>query len=159
MDKPPVEKPPVEKPPVDKPPVEKPVLGKTYTVGNYRYKVTSISKAQVSVTGIVKKTAKSIVVKDTVKIKGQNFKITAIGNNAFKKCKAKTASIGKNVTSIGKTAFYSCKALTSVMIKAKYLKKIDKQAFANCGKLKKVTIKSMYLKSVGKNAFTGVHKK
>ena len=159
VDKPPVEKPPVEKPPVDKPPVEKPVLGKTYTVGNYRYKVTSISKAQVSVTGIVKKTAKSIVVKDTVKIKGQNFKITAIGNNAFKKCKAKTASIGKNVTSIGKTAFYSCKALTSVMIKAKYLKKIDKQAFANCGKLKKVTIKSMYLKSVGKNAFTGVHKK
>ena len=84
----------------------------------------------------VRKKLKKIVVNSSVKIGGKNFKVTAIGNNAFKNCgKAGSAEIKANVTNIGSKAFYNCK------------------------KLKKLTIKSTKLKKVGKNAFQKIHSK
>ena len=53
---------------------------KTYTVGNYKYKITNAKtngKGTVTVTGGKKKTLKSVKIGSTVKIGGKNFKITS----------------------------------------------------------------------------------
>lgn len=70
--------------------------------------------------------------------KGKAFKITAIGNNAFRGYKKlKTVTIGKNV------------------------KRIETRAFYNCKKLKKIIIKTGQLqtKHVGIKAFKGIYSK
>lgn len=111
---------------------------KTYTVGNYRYKVTNATKGkgQVTVTGARKSTLTSVTIKDTVKIGGVSFKITAIGSNAFaNQKKLKSVTIGSNVKKIGSKAFYKDSSL------------------------KKITIKSTQLTSVGSNAIKNINKK
>lgn len=114
-----------------------------YTVGKYKYKITSAKTngtGTVAVTGVkssaFKKNLKTINVSSTVNIGGKKFKVTEIGNNAFSGCsKVTSTTIGANVTKIGSKTFY------------------------NCRKLKKITIKSTKLKSVGKNAIKGIYKK
>ncbi|WP_027292191.1 glycosyl hydrolase family 28 protein [Robinsoniella sp. KNHs210] len=110
--------------------------GRTYTVGNYKYKVLSAStkSGTVSLTKPVKNTLKTVKVPDTVKIGNYRYKVTEIGKSAFKRNnKLKTVTIGKNVKKIGTAAFYNDKAL------------------------KKITIYSKVIKSVGKNALKGIH--
>ena len=115
----------------------------SYTVGNYKYKITNANtkgKGTVTLTGVKSKSTKSklkkITVAASVKIGGKNFAVTAIGSSAFKDCKkAASATIGSKVKTIGSKAFYNCK------------------------NLKKITIKSSVLKKVGKNAFKGISKK
>lgn len=108
-----------------------------YTVGNYRYAITDArtnGKGTVSLTGVksnsTRKKLKKIVVNSSVKIGGKNFKVTAIGNNAFQNCsKAGSAEIKENVTNIGSKAFYNCKKLKKLTIKSTKLKKVGKNAF------------------------------
>ena len=74
--------------------------GKTFTSGNYKYKVKTVSKkvGTVILTGVVKKKFKKATVKAAIKYKGYTLKIVGIGKKAFKKCKKlKTLTIGKNV--------------------------------------------------------------
>lgn len=106
--------------------------GRTYTVGGNIYQATSAGAVTVK-TVASKKTVK---IPATVTINGVKAKVTAIGNNAFKKAKKKLTkvTIGANVTTIGK------------------------KAFAGCRKLKKVTVKSKKLTKVGKKAFQGINK-
>lgn len=115
----------------------------SYTVGNYKYKITKAKtngKGTVSLTAVkskaVRKKLKKITVASKVKIGGKYFQVTAIGKNAFQSCaKVTKAEIKANVTSIGSKAFYNCK------------------------KLKKLTIRSKKLKKVGKNALQKIHAK
>lgn len=138
---------------------QKAEVGKIYTVGNYKYKVTSVKTPKVTVTGVKKKTLNSITVKDTVKIKGTTFKVTKIGASAFKNCKKATkATIGKNVKVIGEKAFYNCSKLTKVTIKSTALTEIKSKVFYKCGKLRTIIIKSTKLKTVGIQAFKGIYK-
>ncbi|WP_044294266.1 LamG-like jellyroll fold domain-containing protein [Robinsoniella peoriensis] len=110
--------------------------GRTYTVGNYKYKVLSAStkSGTVSLTKPVKITLKTVKVPDSVKIGNYRYKVTEIGKSAFKgNKKLKTVKIGKNVKKIGTAAFYNDKAL------------------------KTITVYSKVIKSVGKNALKGIH--
>ncbi|WP_197041613.1 NPCBM/NEW2 domain-containing protein [Robinsoniella sp. KNHs210] len=110
--------------------------GRTYTVGNYKYKVLSAStkSGTVCLTKPVKNTLKTVKVPDTVKIGNYRYKVTEIGKSAFKRNnKLKTVKIGKNVKKIGTAAFYNDKAL------------------------KTITVYSKVIKSVGKNALKGIH--
>lgn len=111
----------------------------SYTVGNYKYKITNAKtngKGTVVLSGVKSKKGKSIKVADTVTIGGKKFLVTSIGNSAFSGCsKATSATIGKNVTKIGSKAFYNCK------------------------KLKKITVKGTKLKTVGSKALKGINKK
>jgi len=121
-------------------------VGQTYMVGSYKYKVTSLKKLTVKVTGVKKKSLRKISVKDTVKIKGKTFKVTAIGKSAFKNCKKATgAVIGKNVKTIESKAFYNCKELKKIKINSTVLTKAGSKAFYKCNKLKSITVNSKKL--------------
>ncbi len=131
--------------------------GMTYTIGNYIYKVTSVSSGKTGkskLTGVVsgkKKTLKKAVIPATANYKGYTLKVTAVGAKAFKSMKKLTkVTFGKNVTSVGKNAFYKCKKLKT--IKFKNVKTIYAGAFSGCKALKKVTIGAK-VKTIGKNAF------
>lgn len=137
--------------------------GAKKTVGKLKYKVTSVSvnAGTVTITGTTMKKSKfkKLSIPATVKIEGAAFKVTAIGNKAFTKCKKlKSVTIGKNVKTIGTSAFAGDTALTKVTI-GKSVTKIGKAAFSGDKKLKTITIKSSKLKSVGKNAIKGIQKK
>lgn len=139
--------------------------GKTYTVGGMKYKITNADtsgKGTVRLTGTTKKKTdakfRELKVKDTVKIGGKSFKITAIGDKAFKGyAKLKKVTVGKNVTVIGKESFSGCAGLTSVKLGAGVTKISDK-AFYGCKRLKTLTISSKKLKMVGKQAIQKIHK-
>ncbi len=118
--------------------VEKAVVGKTYTVGKLKYKVTSMKsgKNYVTVTGVKSKKLTTASVGASVTIKGTKFTIRQIGSSAFAKCKKlKSITLGSNVVKIGKKAFY------------------------NCPKLKKIMVKSKKITGVGGNALKGIYRK
>ena len=109
-------------------------VGKVYTVGAYKYKVTS--KSEVAFAGLKKASTKKVVIAGSVKIGGKNFKVTSIADKALqKKAKVTSVTIGANIKKIGKNAFDGCK------------------------KLKTITVKSTKIKSVGKNALKGINSK
>jgi len=130
----------------------------TYTVSGYNYKVTSItnSKKEVTFVGLTaakKKTATTINIKNTVKIKGITLNVTAVGAKALKgNNSVKTIKLGNNVQTIGKMAFYRCTALKSITI-GTGLKTISSHVFCLDTKLKTITIKSTKLISVGTHTF------
>ncbi len=135
--------------------------GKTYEVSGMNYKVTSItnSKKEVTFMGLTsakKKSATTVTVGNTVKIKGFTLNVTAIGSKALNKnTKVKTIKIGDKVLTIGDAAFSGCTALTSITI-GKGLKTLGKEVFNGDKKLKTITIKSTQLSKVGKNAAKNV---
>ena|GEM_PF-1483092 len=138
-----------------------PKAGTTVKDKKYIYKVTKAGSTDGSIVGTVKvvglrkKSLKTLKIAAKVKIGGVTYKVTAVGNNAFKgNKKATKLYVGKNVKTIGKMAFAKMKKLKSVVINSKVLKSIGKKAFYGDKKLKKVTIKSKKLKKIGKKAFT-----
>ena len=118
--------------------------GRTYTVGNYKYKVTNANtngKGTVTLIGVKTKSLRSIKVKNTVKIGGKTFKITVIGNAAFKNCKKATkATVGKNVKTIQAKAFYNCKNLRKITIRSAVLTKVGRQALKGIYKAAKIVV-------------------
>ena len=82
--------------------------GKTYTVGNYKYKIVSAKtngKGTVSFVGLAKN-VKKVTIGDTVKILGVKFKIVRIGDKALKnQTSFSSVTIGKIFASIEKEAF------------------------------------------------------
>lgn len=140
----------------------KAVKGITYTVGKLKYKVTSTSSKNRTVTAVGHvsgtKAKGKLSIPSTVKIGGQKFKVTSVGSSAFKKSQITSVSLGSYVTTVGSNAFYGCKKLKTATL-GKKVKTIGKNAFASCKKLSKITIKSKSLKSVGKGAIKGISKK
>lgn len=134
---------------------------KTFTSGGLKYKVTASAlknvPGKVSVVGLSSsgKKKSSINVKNKVSYSGITYKVTAIGNSAFKNsAKLKKATLGTGIKSIPKNAFSGCKKLASVT--AKGVSKINQGAFKNCKALKKLTLRKKI--SVKKGAFKGCKK-
>lgn len=137
-----------------------PKKGKTFTSGNFEYKVTKAAtitagkKAQGKVTllGLSKKgkKAKKLTVGATVKKTG-TYKISALGAKAFKGSKATSITLGKNIKKIPANAFANCKKLTKLTMKAK-LSSVNKKAFTGCTKTITVsgTAKKANLKKIQK---------
>ncbi|WP_158097078.1 leucine-rich repeat domain-containing protein [Eubacterium sp. An3] len=100
--------------------------------------------------------AKAITIPSAVTIGNVTYKVTSIGNKAFKNNKKlKKVSIASSITNIGNSAFQNCMKLKKVTIPAQ-VKKIGKKAFYNCKNLQSVLVKAKKLtaKSVGNKAFT-----
>ena len=116
--------------------------------------------------------ATAITIPSSVTIENVTYKVTSIGNNAFKNNKKlKKVTIASSVTSIGKKAFYNCKNLRSLIIKTKKLtvNSIGKKAFAKAGSkdyrklkvkvpAKKFTLYKKILKKKGLSAKAKIRK-
>ncbi|MBO5303891.1 MAG: Ig-like domain-containing protein [Lachnospiraceae bacterium] len=134
-------------------------VGSTFKAGNFQYKITKISGKNSTVTLLKgsKKSLKKLTIPGTVKYKGTKYKVTAIGNNAFKKYnKLKTVVIGKNVTIIGKSAFQGCKNIKTITIKSKKIKKVGNKAFYGIKSSAKIKVGSAKMLKKYKKVF---HKK
>lgn len=103
-------------------------VGDIVTASGLRYRVTDARSAQgqvqmIGAAGAAKKTV-NIPAEILSPSTGQRFKVTAIGNNAFKnQKKLRKLTIGKNVRVIGKKAFFNCKKLKNITMKTKTLTK------------------------------------
>lgn len=149
--------------------------GKTFSVGNFKYKVTKTavqsgentpSKGAVKVVGLSKKGKKktSVSLGKTTKVASAGaiatYKVTSIKKQAFKNSKKlKKANLKKatNVKNLPAKAFYNCKKLTTVTLNSK-MKKLPAGVFQGCKKLKTLTLNAK-LKSVNKTAFKKCSKK
>ena len=102
-------------------------VGTVVTVGNLKYKITSVkaNNSTVTITGIKNKKKTSVKIPAAINSRNVSYKVTAIDNNAFKgNKKLKSVTIGKNVISIGKNAFKGCKNLKRITVSTKVLKKV-----------------------------------
>ena len=133
-------------------------VGESYTVRDGTYEI--ISNKTVAFTGLARKNSKNIEIPDKVTIKGMQFEVTAVGNQAFEKTNIKSVTMPSGIQSIGTKAFYNCKKLKKITISAS-VSIIGSQAFGNCRKLKNITVKTTKLtaKNVGKKAFKGISAK
>ncbi|MCI7061059.1 MAG: Ig-like domain-containing protein [Lachnospiraceae bacterium] len=98
------------------------------------YKILSVTAAGGKATYLhpVGKKVKKVTIKDTVIRKGKKFKVTQLGNKAFKDCKKlQKVTVGKNVSVIGKKAFANCRSLKVVILTGPK-QKLPKNAFAGC---------------------------
>ena len=137
-----------------------PAKNKTFTKGNFKYKVTTVATetagkkkdGKVSVVGLSAKgkKAKKLSVPATVKNTG-NYKVSTLGKSVFKGAKATQITLGKNIKKIPANAFANCKKLSKLTLKAK-LSSVKKNAFKGCKKAIKVagTSKKANLKKIAK---------
>lgn len=103
-------------------------IGDVLSSNGLRYRVTDAgqTQGQVQLIGTAGTARKNLVIPaEIVSLStGQRFRVTAIGNNAFKnQKKLRKVTIGKNVSAIGKRAFFNCKKLKTITIKSKMLTK------------------------------------
>ena len=124
--------------------------GKTYTVGNFKYKMTKVStNGKGTVTLAATKKSKSdskftsCKITDTVKIGGKTFKVTAIGDNAFKGYKKlKTITIeSKNIKSVGKDAVKNIHKKATIKVPKDKIKEYKKLFNKKTGFTSKMKIK------------------
>ncbi len=102
------------------------------TKGTVTYRVTSakVQNPQVCYVSNTASEARTVSIPKTVKISGVTYKVTSIGDDAFKSnTNLTTLTIGANVTSIGSKAFCKCKKLSTVKITSKKLSTIGDKAF------------------------------
>lgn len=99
-------------------------------VGSGRYQVTDEKQKTAKLVGVKNKKAVKLSVPATVKISGETYKVTEIGDKVMKgNSKLKKVILGSNVSKIGKQAFMGCKNLKSVQLKGKALNTIKTGAF------------------------------
>ncbi len=136
--------------------------GSTCQAGGANYVVTNPSAKTVAYRAPKKTGAKSITIPETIKVsvggQTEKFKVTAVSENAFAKCKKVTKiTVGKQVETIEKGAFKNCKSLRKIVIKSTKLKKvgnnavkgIHKKAVITCGKKKVKAYKKLFSKKTG----------
>ena len=96
----------------------------------YRVTNAKVQNPQVCYVSNSKSEARTVTIPKTVTINGVKYKVTSIGDDAFKSnVNLTTLTIGANVTSIGSKAFYKCKKLSTVKINTKKLGTIGDKAF------------------------------
>ncbi len=102
------------------------------TKGTVTYRVTNakVQNPQVCYVSNSMSEARTVTIPKTVTINGVKYKVTSIGDDAFKSnVNLTTLTIGANVTSIGSKAFYKCKKLSTVKLNTKKLGTIGDKAF------------------------------
>ena len=94
-----------------------------------------------------------VAIPSSVKYRGRNYKVTAIGDDAFAGCEELTSvSIPDEVETIGSYAFAGCEGLTSVTIPSG-VKTIKAYAFNICENLSSIVI-SQNVQTIEDNVFS-----
>ena len=123
--------------------------GTSFTVGAYKYKITSSKEAAFA--GIRSAKTKKVVIPKTVKIGGKTFKVTSVAKKAlYKKSKVTSVTIGEDVKTIGASAFAGCKKLSTITINTTKLKSAGKNAFKGIKATAKIKVTSKKLKAYKK---------
>ena len=95
-------------------------------------------------TGMNKKYAKNLAgytMPNTISYNGKSYKVTSIGNNAFKNCKnLKKITIPKNIKTIGSNAFRGCSKLQTITVQSTKITKAGKNAFKGIKKNAKIKV-------------------
>ncbi len=125
-----------------------PEKGSAHTVGKVKYVITKVDEyntdgtnGTVTVKGMTKKTAKSVVIPAEVEINGYSFAVNKIDAKAFQNCKKlKTITIGDNVKSIGKNAFKGIHKKATFKVSSDNYDKVKKLLKSKVG-FKKKTMK------------------
>ena len=115
-----------------------PKKGTVHTLGNYIYMIMNGSEVcleKADNTNITK-----VNIPNTVYIGGRNFKVTAIGDKAFKKTRMNDVIVGTNIESIGREAFSNCKYLSSITINSKKIKRVGSNVFKGISETAKVNL-------------------
>jgi len=123
--------------------------------GTLYYKITSnvASNREACVAKCVD-TAVTVEIPSGVKIKGEVYKLTSIGEKAFSKnTKLQRVSMPNTLKSIGVLSFYGCPSLQSVII-PNSVDDLGKKTFYNCKNLTSVTIGNS-VKRIGELTFSG----
>lgn len=125
---------------------------KLYAVSGVVYSITNAGKKTVEYTNCTSKKTTDLVIPDTVKIGGKQYKVTSVSDNALAgNKKVKSVKIGKNITSIGANAFRNCTSLTKVTF-SNSVKSIGASAFEGCKSIKSISI-PVKCTSIGDKAF------
>ena len=120
---------------------------KEFEAGGNVYRVTDLAARSVKLIKWKKK-AKKVTV-NTVAFNGRTYKVTAIGTNAFLKCKTlKSITIGANVKKLEKNAVNECAKLDEVKFKGKKLPAMTK-AFRKTHKKMTVRVQKPLRKNAG----------
>ena len=99
-------------------------------------------------------TITSASIPSTVSYSGKTYKVTTIGNHAFRGCTSLTSiTIPNSITLIDNNAFRGCSGLTSIKIPSS-VTSIGGGAFESCSGLTSVTIGNS-VTSIGQSAFEG----
>ena len=95
-----------------------------------------------------------VVIPEEVIIENKTYKVTSIGNNAFRECTELTSvTIPNSVTKIGNHAFDLCYALNSITI-GNSVASFGDYVFQKCSGLTSITIPNSMM-SIGGGAFSG----
>ncbi len=110
-----------------------------FTAYNLQYVITSSTTAKV-VGHVLASPSGSYEIYGTVTNEGTTYRVTEIGEGAFKNCdKITSITINENVVTIGENAFSGCSGMTRVTI-PNTVTTIGSQAFGNCTSLTQVVI-------------------
>lgn len=121
----------------------------------FKYILDSDTKTATLLPNTEKYAGDKIVIPESVKAKdGNDYKITAIGDECFRGCSGLTSiTIPSSVTSLGNSCFYDCSALTSVTIPSS-VTSLGDECFKGCSGLTSITIPSS-VTLLGLGCFSG----
>lgn len=104
--------------------------GDQITIGNFVYKISSITDRRVRVMSLVDESVTNVSVPNTVSFDGRTYSVTCINANAFRGNRyVKKITLGTNIRSIEHYAFYNCPKLAKVVINSRNLVNISNYAF------------------------------
>jgi hypothetical protein len=131
------------------------VMAQDFTAGKIRYRVTG--DRTVAVSGSKNPKVRSIEIPATVENKGTTYRVTDIGDGAFRNCgNLASARLPEGLTDIGAEAFNDCRDLTEINI-PRSVKRIGNGAFDSCGDLVSIRLPES-LTDIGASAFSGCWK-
>ena len=133
-----------------------PMLAEQVEIDGVNYDINAETKQAAVIAKSSGKYSGEIVILESVEYGGTTYRVTSIGDYAFRYCSSLTSvTIPNSVTSIGDYAFHGCYDLTSVSI-GNNVTSIGDYAFASCSGLSSVTIPNS-VKSLGNSAFDGCY--
>lgn len=125
-----------------------------FTINGISYDVLSYDELRCEVADVFTKADGAIKIPDTVEFDGRTFRVTSIGNQAFKDCSSlKSIQLPDGITYIGDQAFYNCGLLMSVSL-PKGIWQIGDQAFYGCTILMDIQLPDK-IRSIGDGTFYG----
>lgn len=115
-----------------------------------KFQLDKASKKAVLLESTDKK-RKTADIPSSLSYKNTVYKVTSIGDNAFKNHKKlKSVTLGKYITKIGIRSFYGCKSLKKISISSNRLKSVGKYAFKKVPKKIKIYVPKKKLKTYKK---------